>query len=218
MIISRKFKFVYISPPKTASCSLHEAFLPFLGENDIIHNRRIRASRDYKHSRARFVKEEFAKDIWDDYFTFAFVRNPYDVCVSWYVYRKRKKLRSPRHPNHKNYSGDMSFKEWLYYVMENDQLLLRSQYNYVADVDGQVIVDFVGRYETLQEDLDTICDRVGIKRITVPRINISKERKNSIHYSEYYDEESKGIVTKIFEKDFEMFGYKYEDCLSHLSA
>ena len=66
---------------------------------------------------------------------------------------------------------------------------------------------FFIRFENLQQDFDTFCDKVNIPRQVLPHKNKS-ERK---HYTEYYDNATRELVEKMYAKDLEYFGYKFGD-------
>ena len=66
---------------------------------------------------------------------------------------------------------------------------------------------FFIRFENLQQDFDTFCDKVNIPRQVLPHKNKS-ERK---HYTEYYDNATRELVERMYAKDLEYFGYKFGD-------
>lgn len=67
-------------------------------------------------------------------------------------------------------------------------------------------MDFVGRFENLQEDFDYVCDRVRIKRKKLTHANKSKRDRD---YRKYYDSETKEIVAKKYADDIGRFGYEF---------
>jgi hypothetical protein len=131
---------------------------------------------------------------FNDYFKFAFVRNPWDRVVSWYNFSmKIKNLDKDR-----NITG----KDFLSFILEfqniwgNEQ---QNQYNFTE------CCDFIGRFENLQDDFDTICDKIGIPRQQLPHFNKTIHK----HYTEYYDKRTKQIVANIFASDIERFDFKF---------
>ena len=96
MIISHKHKFIYISVPKTGTSSVIDAFM----RNFKVQTKNIKKgifSPLYfdrktvnKHITALELREVVGDEIWNSYFKFSFVRNPWDLIVSQYFFYKRK--------------------------------------------------------------------------------------------------------------------------------
>ena len=71
--------------------------------------------------------------------------------------------------------------------------------------DGNLLVDFIGRFERIDADFQTICSRLGIYS-SLPKLNVSKINP----YQQYYNEETKELVRRAFELDISFFGYEFE--------
>ena len=73
-------------------------------------------------------------------------------------------------------------------------------------IDGQIPDIHLLRFERLQQDFDAMCDAIGIERGVLPTLNSTRGKDN--HYMEYYDSETRRLVSSIYEKDFKIFGYE----------
>jgi len=80
------------------------------------------------------------------------------------------------------------------------------QFPFLIDLNGQIKINFLGRFENLHEDFTKICEKIGFERTRLKKIGASRHS----HYSEYYDEETEHIVAEQVKKDIELFGYKFE--------
>jgi uncharacterized protein YabN with tetrapyrrole methylase and pyrophosphatase domain len=78
---------------------------------------------------------------------------------------------------------------------------------YLTNNEGKVIVDFIGRFENLQNDYNTICNKLRISKNDLTWDN--KSRYNSDLYKRYYNEESFELVNSIFKEDIEFLGYQF---------
>ena len=147
-----------------------------------------------------------------DYFKFAFVRNPWDAQVSTYhyykngrVHKKVNGLGNVMHPLPKEdeltyyeKSQECSFKEW---TMKYGKITIQSDLLNAENAE----MDFIGKFENIQEDFNTICDKIGMNRITVPHKNASHHEP----YQNYYDDEVKDYMKIKTKSDIERFNYKF---------
>jgi hypothetical protein len=95
------------------------------------------------------------------------------------------------------------FEEYIEWRVNGNQELQKSL---VTDRHGDSIVDYVGKFESIEDDFKEVCKRVGVSA-TLPHINRTIGRKS---YHEYYSPKSKELVDKHFKEDIEMFGYSFE--------
>jgi hypothetical protein len=136
------------------------------------------------------------------YFSFSIVRNPWDRMVS--VYRRT----DPHLLEHARGMGialeGLSFAEFLARIASLSHAHLTEQARYVCDESDRVLVDFVGRYETLAGDFQEVCRRLGMQA-ALPRLNASRRDA----YRSYYDERSRALVRERYRRDIELFGYAF---------
>jgi hypothetical protein len=189
---------IYVRIPKTASCSIVKALRGHkqILCNDI--NNFLEINMTSYLSRKN--KEALGAELWKKCFKFSFVRNPFDRCVSsWKMTNRRmpfkvfvKNLIGVNLKNPKKFS----FNAWHCCL----------QTSHVTNWRGKCMLDFIGKFERLQDDFDEVCDRVGIDKMKLPHLNKTKHD----HYTSYYDGETKALVGKIYKKDIKFFGYEFE--------
>jgi len=212
MRISHKHKFVFLSVPKTGSSSIREALFPY---SDILSNGDTK-SPYFHHVSAKVLKNHFRKMgwNWDDYFKFAFVRDPWDKLVSSYNYALNMA------GNTSNLIPDVfkikcleieklkGFEEYLEYIRNNmisNQYL--NQYLKLYSDEGDLLIDFVGNFETIQDDFNHALDEIGLPRVALPHINKSKHK----HFTECYSEQGRSLVAEMFKEDVDKFGYTFDN-------
>jgi hypothetical protein len=67
-----------------------------------------------------------------------------------------------------------------------------------------IFVDFIGRFENLEEDWKVVGQNLGIER-GLPHLNKNKnKRSKNLYTTKTIDE-----VARIYEKDVELLGYEY---------
>lgn len=197
-MISHKHKFIFVHINKTAGTSI-EKILKKISRNWI----------GKHHSIKKYYKLADKNHGFENYFKFTIIRNPWDRFLSLYKFRVFK--------NHTSLGNNtVSFKEWAkniydknpkHYDIPNELqlLMLSEQLDWITDADGNIPLDFFVKFENLQQDFNTVCDKIGIPQQQLPHKNKTKHK----HYTEYYDEETKQIVAEKYAKDIEYFGYKF---------
>jgi chondroitin 4-sulfotransferase 11 len=158
---------------------------------------------------------------WDERFKFAFVRNPWARLASWYnmMTRAQEWERSKGQPEnvvqnklwHYVRDNSSTFEDFVYNCTDEVEVaegvyysFAYNQLDYVTDDNGNLLVDFIGRFENLEKDVREVFERVGIKLASIPHLNRSSHR----HYSTFYTPETEMIVRERFKKDIEYFGYE----------
>jgi len=144
------------------------------------------------------------------YYKFSFVRNPWDRVVSTYFFLKRGGMNEAdaawAKANLANYPTFESFvKGWLNEDNIHSWEHFRPQYYFICDEEGRVQVDFVGRVENMEHDFNVVAARLGCSR-PLAKVNVG----NLKHYSQYYTEESREIVARVYARDVELFKYTFE--------
>ena len=145
------------------------------------------------------VRSNLQAETWSSYFKFGFVRNPFDRYVSTCFFLNR---RNPGFAG--NEAGFM--RQALGNTRFQQRILARPQYRLLTDDNGTLMMDYVGRYESLQESFDEICRHIGLAPSKLARKNASRHRS----YECYYDATLKQAVAGYYRKDFELFGYDTE--------
>lgn len=150
-----------------------------------------------RHNMAGELCGLLGRPLWDLYFSFAFVRNPWDRMVSLYHHRRAvpSVVRSC--------CAQLPFKEWLFSESTLDGTF-GDQVQWL-ELDGEVIVDFVGRFESMERDWEVVCDRIGVS-VSLPHVNKSGRRAG---YRDVYDAESRDLVGSLCARDVELFGYSF---------
>lgn len=180
------------------------------------------------HLRAtEYVQYKYiTKQQFDRYFKFSFVRNPWSRLVSIY--------------KHWNMHHVCDFRTFVMSKLKNGMYrrhywFIRPQNEFVCDDNGEFLVDYIGRFERLQEDFLHVCRETGIECSPLPHVNkgdpgrstgvtpmqilnymlwlIYRRRRIPAYagYQEYYDAETREFVEQRYARDVEIFGYEFSD-------
>jgi hypothetical protein len=150
----------------------------------------------HKHATATEIRAHLGERKFAAYFKFAFVRNPWDWQCSVYHY-----VRGSRHHRDYNRARSLTLREFIQYQIDSGT---PRQTDFLTDSNGNVIVDWVGRFEFLQQDFDALSQRLGLPALSLRHLNASARPRN---YAALYDDETAALVASYFAGDIARFGY-----------
>lgn len=157
---------------------------------------------------------------WSDWWSFGFVRNPWDRMVSWWsmAVDMREKLATGDPEATALYEfNKQGWDPILQYADDFDAFVLRGteevprlgrqQVAKLTDRASGRRVDFIGRQETFMADLNVVRKQLRLPPVEdVGRRNASKHA----HYSNYYTPATRQRVAEAFSRDIDAFGYTFE--------
>jgi hypothetical protein len=210
-VLSLKKKFLFIHIPKTAGNAI-QGHLRDYSEDEItapgplqdgIERFELRSSlhpRLHKHSTLCQYRRVLPRGTLDEIFTFACIRNPWDRMVSLYFSPHRQVSTWDRAafieliratPTTYSYVDARGWsRRWMGSRFQPDP----------------PSVDFLMRFESLQEDFRRVCQRLGVPCASLPIRN----KSNREHYSVYYDEETIEMVGRKFRYEIRLANYRFD--------
>lgn len=238
MIYSQSRQFLFLKPFKVGGTSVLQALgtkcrdgdlvsALFLEPEDLsrfptsqltplpqhVYSDRPRATR-YKintslntHALPRMIQDKIGRKAWDRAFKVSIVRSPWDLMVSF----RGMRLLNPNgflEPAKTNFSS---------FVERFDFTTIPPPYNevpindcwYFDPASDRPLVDFFLRFERLQADFDTLCDRLQLPRQRLPHMQRKTPRP---HYCHFYDPATRDRVAQLFARTIDSFGYTFEAC------
>jgi hypothetical protein len=108
---------------------------------------------------------------------------------------------------------DLDFDRWLDRIAQRHLRGKgpRSQLSKLIDLEGNLLVDHVGRLTDLQGTVDGLCEHLGERPVSVLQVNPSPRSKP---YADYYDDRTREIVADIHRVDIEHFGFRFDELLA----
>lgn len=218
MLLSNRYKFLFVHIAKTGGTSIRTAlqglrwrdpwFLPMFLCSRLSHlsGHRI-AAKLPRHAKIIAAQEMLPRETFQSLFKFAFVRNPWDLQVSSFHHIRRER------PHY--LGGHDEFATFLRWKLNPERpyqyhldTSIEHQSDYLIDLHGRVLTDFIGRYEQLEDDFDIVCRRLGIATPPLPHKRRAAGRQAD--YRRYYTGESAQWVADYFRRDIEMLEYRFD--------
>jgi hypothetical protein len=227
MIISHSHRFIFIKSLKTAGTSVEAALSNCCSGTDVVtplgnyeFNRDETGAWVHKsmnegtyeqHDDARTIRQTLPPQTWSSYFKFSITRNPWDRALSYFFWDKRQ---DPTLKPQKSILRAIGLAQDEFTPVKGkfaDFVRSGSLDNndrfYVGD-DGALCVDFVIRYEHLNDDFSTLCARLGLPDMQIPRLKTGI-RKDKRPYTDYYDDDTRDIVAEVHRNDIRLFNYQF---------
>jgi hypothetical protein len=178
MLLSPKHRFLFVHIAKTGGTSVRAAlamrrwadpwYWPMFLCSRFSHLSGHRIGTKFpRHAKVIAARELLPRDYFDALFKFAFVRNPWDLQVSSFHHIRRE--RAHYLGGHQNFADFLRWKldpERPYQFHIDTSIELQS--DYLIDLHGNLLVDFIGRYEHLEQDFQTACKHIGLRGISLP--------------------------------------------------
>jgi hypothetical protein len=225
MIISHAHRFIFIKNRKTAGTSVEIALTRHCGRRDIItpiykedeefrkdlgvrpqnfqvsawrHAWRVRLNlakpvtryEFYNHITAAEIVNFIGRRKFDQYYKFCFERNPWDKVISDYFWKN----------NRGAYRDFDDFMERYELVSDFERYTL----------DGQVCVDFIGRYETLGQDLASVFHRLGLPFDGwLPNAKGGFRAKGTTYRDVIIKPEHRERIARFYAREIDLLGYEF---------
>ncbi len=234
-MICQPFRCIFVHIPKTAGRSVEMFFINELAldREDDSHRQQLlitdnddpaKGTEKLSHlSASEYVQcGHISQQNFSDYYKFSFVRNPWARLVSEYRYR--------------NYLSHRCFKDFVLNKLpkpgrDDKYRHIMPQTEMLYDGNGNLLVDFVGKFERLQGDFDQVCSQLGFDQTSLPHINSSDKKSRELRrkirnfiyrngendllsYVDFYDNETRDAVAYLYRADIKNFNYSFEDALN----
>jgi hypothetical protein len=210
MILSTRYRFIFLHINRTGGGSISETLRPFgthpahsywtrfLTRYGLIRN--LERANFPPHITARMIEKRFPRGLFETYLSAAFVRNPY----SWIVALYNAIQLSKGHRYQSRVARMSGFPEYVDWEIRRNK---RSISRFVTDMEGRLMVDFIGRFENLHLDFKRFCQVVGLNSLELLH---AKTRRPHADYRTYYNDETREKVAHHWKRDIEGFGYDFD--------
>lgn len=216
MLLSLRYKFLFVHIPKTGGTSIRVALRSYKWKDPyripLFLCSRLSSLTGHRlgcklprHAKAIAAYEMLPREVYQELFKFAFVRNPWDLQVSSFhhIQQERRHLLT----GIKDFESFLRLKLNPYrkYVYHFD-VSIEPQSDFIVDMHRNLIVDFIGRYEQFEEDFEEVCRRIGI---SCPRLPHRRQAMDRTAYRQYFNDATAQLVADHFKSDIDMFGYSF---------
>lgn len=211
-MISHKHKCIFVHIPRCAGSSMEKTILGKYWADGNAPGGGVGGGITTQHILASVTKSLYHEH-WDEYFKFSFVRNPWSRMVSMAKccsdFYKAKIVNGKLDPDgyiqqYPDREIDVRSISAHKSLQPSKPAIMNAVYLNTLDEE----LDFIGRFENLQDDWKHVCDVIGIED-KLAGSNASRKSVTSTDYTKYYDDEARDKVALRYAKDIEHFGYEF---------
>ena len=210
MVISHKYKFIFIKTRKTAGTSVEVELNKILEPDDVAtpirpkvnghfpQNIRYGKGKNeffFNHISANTVRSIVGDKIFNDYFVFCVEREPVDKCISHYS------MATSYPYNVRNNFIGLTFDKYL------ERNLVVNDFDKYTNDAGELIIDKIIKYENLKEELSKISANLGFdfelnarEKVILEKISLSDDQIKTIY--------------KLFSNSNQITGYSIDNILN----
>ena len=217
MLLSHKYQFLFVHIAKTGGTSVRAALNRLRWQDPLYYltwpAHKISGFTGHKlglkfprHAHIIAAKEMLPEPYYNVLFKFAFVRNPWDLQVSSFHHIQRERPQAM--------SGITDFNDFMRWKFNPERpyqfhidTSLSLQSDYLVDLHGNNQMDFIGRYESLEQDFEEVCSKLKLK-LSLPHKRQAKDRGKD--YRQYYAPDTIELVAKHFKRDIAMLNYQFD--------
>ena len=219
-IINNTHEFIFVHIPKTGGTSISSGLTCLNGLFDLelgatkfgesiapFYSKKFGIG---KHTTAWKIKNILGKKVFNRYYSFAVVRNPYYRTLSTYTFLKtwRNWEKSSIMDSFQNFS-DFIYSD--FFESNGPDNILREQLYWINDPIGNSLINDIYKFENIEDIIPSIFKKIGkpkdFKIEYNKRLNTSRKKKEDFHTLEH-DEKIRQIIYDKYIVDFEKFNYK----------
>ena len=223
MLVSHRYRFIYTKTLKTGGTSVESYFERFcmpeaawteshfrdeqVSEAGIIGFRGLEPPAGcqwWNHMPAADIRQRLGEKLWQSYYKFCVIRNPFEKVVSAFYFFRRMQEKALEFDS--TAEAQAAFESWL----GSGAQLPVDRDKYV--INGQFCLDTVLRYESLHQDLEKLCERLSLPwdPAALPGFKTGI-RPRSVSTAALYSPRAREIVETVFAPELAHQGYSFPE-------
>jgi hypothetical protein len=203
MIICDEAKFIFIHIPKNSGTSMSNELIKKYKNSQLIMSCERTGNNigiDKMHLYYDTIYNFIPKNIVDTYIKFCIIRNPYNKLYSaWFFIKERHGYNNVN--DFIKYKLDEQFIYGKELIPGDARVHYRPQFTFIYDSNGYIYVDYIIRYENLNDDIKLLNYYYNL---SIPEYGNNTNKD----YTQLFNKESIKKINILYRKDFILFNYK----------